>query len=105
MTTHTSIWGTFAIDPATGLPVTPEGHFWRVKKSFATKYIDVELRRKLAFGSRRVFGTVVLHADLDEAQLFDACIYLLLRVVPRAAKTLRTDLLGDYPPKTLKEPA
>lgn len=46
-------------------PNTPEGYFFRVKRTALGIYPFVELRKKLRYGSRKIQGMWQFHTEFD----------------------------------------
>jgi len=109
-------WGVTDFDAATGLPTVPGGYFWRVvaPKGYSD-YYDVCLCLKQV--RRGFFGHTftsligkqpVLRSKIGPDAIRNAACYALtnnhqiLSHFQRRAP-IRTDLIGDYPPKTLSE--
>lgn len=98
------------LDPNTGLPQLPPGMFWRVmRERIIDSPIRIELRRKTWYGSREVehvwSGTisesVVLHqAASCYTQWREECAK---RRVNKTHSRKLDDLIGDYPPKKLRD--
>lgn len=88
-------WGVFPIDDSTGMPVLPnQGTFWRVKRVSAGLYLQVELRKRLFVGSRRVSYSIGMRPTTRK-WILDGAAYCLVQLRKNA-------LLGDYPPKKLE---
>lgn len=102
-------WGTFDVDPTTGMPVLPEGQFWRVKRIFFGQFWEVQLRQRGMFWSYKVesrtFGN---EAPITRDNVLNGAGHCLKEVAERRAahesakgEPVGKDLLGDYPPKRL----
>lgn len=93
-------WGTFEMDDSTGMPVVPEGHFWRVKRVWPS-FWEVQLRKKRPgwFSEKVEYATFSTYRGITRTHILDGAGYCLTRT-----KRVKMDnsLLGDYPPKTLK---
>src|SRR5690606_37979043 len=101
-----TIWGTYDADPATGLPAMPEGQFWRVKHARDSSYVHLQLRERRRFGSRLLSWTTISKKHkLSEKAVREAAAYIVHCEPDRENKLTRHDLIGDYPPKTIKEEA
>lgn len=90
------------IDPKTGLPELPEGHFWRVKMG-SLSINHLELRKKAWYGSRKLHDRALFYYDRNKNVLDPA------GEIERAATSIMnefidpwTDYYGDYPPKKLE---
>lgn len=98
-------WGYFEMDDDTGLPATPEGMFFRVRRLRTQGYWHVELRRKTRYGSRVVEYTVEdwdsEYRPLSQETVLHDAAYVMWRLRDRAKHNHDLSLLGDYPPKTL----
>lgn len=90
------------IDDATGMPVVPEGFFWRVKRGGFYR-LNVQLRQKFLW---------VLSLEVDSCPTDDGsewgvsniAAYILHKWEERNNRVTGTGvrhLLGDYPPKKL----
>lgn len=103
MTTHTHrSWGTFELDDATGLPVLPAGQFWRVSKSAASPYVDVQRWKKRRWGSRPVGNHhPVQKNEATPEKILGAAEYILWKEAQGPDPDYRK-VLGDYPPKKLE---
>lgn len=90
------------VDPSTGLPLLPEGYFFRVAKyRFGESNLEVHLRKKTRFGSTMLYSrdTVGLTPELTLKQT-------ITQLAERIYRLYREDLeiealIGDYPPKRL----
>lgn len=91
------------IDPDTGMPVVPEGYFWRVKPGQMYAVI-VELRRKWFWGFTHCVEDT-LGDDLSEDGIRNLAAYVLNKWEQRAIQKREREeiraLFGDYPPKKL----
>lgn len=105
----------FEIDDATGLPKTPDNHYWDVQESDET-YLKVYLRKKETKQVKRLFvgltkvETIVTLGEtpIDKAQctpekLAEKCIWILhsiQRDLYRKSNEWRwKTYIGQYPPK------
>lgn len=98
------IWGTFELDDATGLPVLPEGEFWRVKKGVtASIHFRIEHRRKSRIGSRIVEWHPIEKKDATTKRLREAAAFTLWKEKKEKASPASDyrKVFGDYPPKKL----
>lgn len=99
-------WGTFTIDPATGLPQLEDGMFFRVKRRFlAGGYWKVSLRKRGAFWSyeleSRTWGP---ENAIDAPHILEGAAHALtLYWEAEEARKHQSNksLLGDYPPRRL----
>lgn len=97
-----SPWGYFEMDEATGLPLLPEGHYWRVGPSYpSSPHVRVGIMRKS--DKRRgkdieVCSGAASRSTFDKAALLDTAAHTMKY---RFGTTEATDLYGDYPPKKL----
>ena len=95
------------IDSSTGMPRIPANLFWRVTAPWwGSDYYGVQLRRKTWFGSWCICSQPVDREKISAAEVLDSAAYLLIHryEVLKYFGTLRrvqTNLLGDYPPKSL----
>lgn len=82
-------------------PELPPKYFFRVKRSHSHIYpLDVQLRRKRPIGSTIITN---LLASNDPKDVHDTMLLLIERIKKQEAnRHITTDLLGDYPPKTLE---
>lgn len=94
-------WGEFEIDDSTGLPVVPEGQFWRVKQpaSFSV-YSHVQLRRGTRFGSKLVAQSPIEASELTKKGILSSAAYIVR--YQASLKPIDKTLYGDYPPKKLE---
>ena len=92
-------YGEFEIDEATGLPVLPEGHFWRVTRPRDGSW-QVQLRKRTWYGSRCVARTYSQY-EMTASEVKTLAGYVLKFEFKRAT-VHEMHLIGDYPPKTLK---
>lgn len=94
-----------SIDPSTGMPEVPEGHFWRIKKHTA-EYMVVQLRKRVLFWSVVVEDWTVNKAKASAGEILTAANFALRHL---AQKRDTTDswkqYIGDYPPLTLQQEA
>lgn len=94
-------WGYFEMDEATGLPLLPEGHYWRVEPSHRTSpYVRVSIMRT---GNRRgkdveVCSGAEFRAKLNKTTLLDTAAHTLKY---KFGVSESTELYGDYPPKKI----
>ena len=96
-------------DAMTGLPELPPKHFWRVSRPNIIHHHEVQLRRKFLFVSLKVEYTQIAPAALSESRIREAAQYVLNKVTEQFGsawmtgrhRTMRPELLGDYPPKSL----
>lgn len=107
------------IDEATGLPVVRLGQFWRVSppRSKDDHYLRIELHqnnpaKKTWWGTTKdqpssVVGQSVANVDdvdFGPDSVLASALYILRGVETGETKDqLINDLVGDYPPKRLKE--
>ena len=94
------------IDAQTGLPVLPNGYFWRVSLASDSygffKFFEVELRKKWRLGSLLELKKTCGHnrfSDQVNRELIKGTaesVYVTWKVEDAALK-----LTGDYPPKRL----
>lgn len=96
-------WGHFVIDEATGLPLVPEKHFIRVRRSMPG-YWRLELRRKRPGWFSRVEESAV--SDIQQKpitrdRVLEGAAYVLWRYAKRTNGKSDLSLIGDYPPKAL----
>lgn len=89
---------TVEIDETTGLPVLPDGDFWRVVQ-FTRSGLQLQRRRQRLFGSRTV-GEGLIHLDHREFGTPEEQILKVARKIMLTADG--SGLLGDYPPKRLQ---
>lgn len=98
-------WGSVEIDAETGMPVLPEGYFWRVRADRdSSGYIDVQIRRKFWIFSRAVVSTCSSKKNVKSGETILADAAYLVRnkfKTPTEPKPWE-HFLGDYPPKKLK---
>lgn len=88
---------TVEIDETTGLPVLPDGEFWRVRK-YTKDSLQVQRRRRRWLGSKLVDYELALtspdYSGSVEGRIAEAAREVLSRPNVR-------HLIGDYPPKRL----
>jgi len=99
-------WGTFIIDPATGLPQLEDGMFFRVKRVFLSGgHWKVSLRRRGAFWSHELQSRTWGPEDaIDAPHILDGAAFALTHYweAEEARKVESNEsLLGNYPPKRL----
>ena len=92
-------WGEFEMDEATGLPALPEGHFWRVTRPQGG-YWQIQLRKHIRYGSRRVAETES-RFEMTASNVKELAGYVLKYKFEKEPAH-ENHLVGDYPPKTLK---
>ena len=92
-------YGEFEMDEATGLPALPEGYFWRVTRP-SRGFWDVQLRKRTRHGSRCEAGTASQH-EMTASKVKELAGYVL-KYKFKKESTHEMHLVGDYPPKTLK---
>ena len=92
-------YGEFEMDEATGLPALPEGHFWRVTRPSRGVW-DVQLRKRTWYGSRCV-AAVGYDDRLTAGKVKELAGYVLKYKLEKEP-VHEMHLVGDYPPKTLK---
>lgn len=82
-------------------PELPPKYFFRVKRSHSHIHpLDVQLRRKRPIGSTFIISML---ASNDPKDVHDSIELITERIKKQEAnRHLTTDLLGDYPPKTLE---
>lgn len=106
---YISPYGEFEMDEATGLPALPEGHFWRVTRPQGG-YWQVQLRKRTWYGSRCVAGTAsgprcvagtASGYEMTASNVKEQAGYVLKYEFEKEPVHERY-LVGDYPPKTLK---
>lgn len=104
MSKRIDIWpyGAHELDDATGLPVVPEGMFWRIRKTI-NPFAHVELRRKLAIGSTLVERAVCYRFELTgPREILSTCAFVLNQVHKnRRLEKAAFKPWGDYPPRKL----
>lgn len=94
-------WGYFEMDDATGLPLLPEGHYWRVGPNYPTSpHVRVSIMRR---GKRwgkdvEVCWGAGFRAKFNKSKLLDTAAHLLKY---EFGTSDAIDLYGDYPPKKL----
>lgn len=92
------------IDEATGLPVLPAGHFWRVTQfegDYQTyNYLGLHRREPRWYNQNR---TVRIHSSeigsLSQSGIRQAALDMLTVLDYKASQE---KFLGDYPPKSLE---
>lgn len=92
-------YGEFEMDEATGLPTLPEGYFWRVTRP-SRGYWQVQLRKCTWYGSRCVAWTESQH-EMTASKVKELAGYVLEYKFEKEP-VHEMHLVGDYPPKTLK---
>lgn len=94
-------WGYFEMDEATGLPLLPEGHYWRVGPNFeGSPHVRVSIRRKGKRWGKDIevcFGASS-RSRFNKAELLDTAAHTLKY---KFGVSESTELYGDYPPKKL----
>lgn len=104
MTTNevVEIWpyGNYALDASTGLPVLPEGHFWRIRRSLHP-YAYIEVREKRRFGSRKITEIIAMQDELENRSVvLRKCAQALTQHRERIERARpKFTGYGDYPPK------
>lgn len=94
-------WGYVEMDEATGLPLLPEGHYWRVGPTYSTSpYVRVSIVRT---GNRRGKDVEVCvgaapRANFNKTTLLDTAAHTLKY---KFEVSESTELYGDYPPKKI----
>jgi hypothetical protein len=82
-------------------PELPPKYFFRVKESRSRIYpLDVQLRRKRLIGSTFITSLLASNDPKDVHDTIDSLTKLIKK--QEANRHITTDLLGDYPPKTLE---
>lgn len=95
-------------NPATGLPVLPDGYFWRVTGPNIIKNFEIQIRLKRRIGSKRIADWHIYPEEFTPAGIREAarCVVTLDREWRRHRATVPENvdksLLGDYPPKLLR---
>lgn len=97
----------YVLDPETGLPLLPDGYFWRVRSAHFRGHAYVELRssylkRHWLFWKKRL--STKIHEEMILTPISRPRILKEAReCVEAVQKHLVSDysLLGDYPPKSL----
>ena len=92
-------YGEFEMDEATGLPAVPEGYFWRVTEPQGGGW-SVQLRKRTWYGSRCAAGTVT-RCEMTASKVKELAGYVLKYKFEKEP-VHEMHLVGDYPPKTLK---
>ena len=92
-------WGEFEMDEATGLPTLLEGHFWRVTWPQG-RFWQVQLRKRTWYGSRCVAWTAS-RSEMTASKVKELAGYVLTYKFEKEP-VHEMHLVGDYPPKTLK---
>jgi len=96
---YISPYGEFEMDEATGLPVLPEGYFWRVTWP-RDGFWQVQLRKRTWYGSRCVAWTCGRY-EMTAGKVKELAGYVLKYKFEKEP-VHEMHLVGDYPPKTLK---
>lgn len=102
------------IDPNTGLPQLPEQLFWRVTYSRTMRWYELQLRKKLTIGSRKLGWWAMWPYEFKQSQILFWAKYAMGQTVVQD-KIIRATgakisydidqlLLGDYPPNKLNTP-
>lgn len=122
---HEARWGEDSpwrvIDEETGLPKIDETRFWRVgQRKGVDHYLWVELHQRNPSKTRKtwlgklveveqptsVLGSSVVEVDdsISERSILESALYVLRNIEENLSRedTVRK-LIGDYPPKSLKE--
>lgn len=91
------------LDPATNMPVVPEGYFWRVDgvNRFGFAYVELRDHRGELIGSQPLYPE-----ELTDKKVFEAAERMLRynrNVLVHFGKVgaPNLSLVGDYPPKKL----
>lgn len=102
------------IDPNSGLPELPEGLFWSVRYSSTMRWYELQLRKKMAIGSRKLGYWAMWASEFNEKRILEWSKYAMRQpettdhlkraqgLDPKRPREHR--LLGDYPPKKLNTP-
>lgn len=110
------------IDEGTGLPVVGEGQFWRVSPPAKNSdFMKVELRQRRPPQKKKTWWGKLMLVDYDSTvvgssvvnvasrdftvdSVLESALYILRNVDEDVSKdALLQKLVGDYPPKSLKE--
>jgi hypothetical protein len=93
------------IDPASGLPELPKGHYWHVREAYTAGWHRVEIRKGWVYPFSSVIEYKLLSASLTEDTLLDMSIQVYREF--QSARVAVADpgkaLRGSYPPKTIKK--
>ena len=99
------------IDPNTGLPQLPEKLFWRVTYRRSMKWYELQLRKKLTIGSRKLDWWAMRPHKFNQAEILEWALFAMRRtevqdkIIRATGAKVSYDidqrLLGDYPPKAL----
>jgi hypothetical protein len=82
-------------------PELPPKYFFRVERSPSRIYpLDVQLRRKRLIGSTFITSMLASNDPKDVHDTFGLITERIKKL--EANRHITTDLLGDYPPKTLE---
>ena len=94
---------THDIDEVTGLPVVPEGYFWRVRRG-ALEITWLELQKKTWYGGKTV-DKRVCHYYSSERAVLDPREEILSNAlsIMQEFNDPWIGFYGDYPPKSIKE--
>ena len=90
-----------SIDTYTGLPVVPDGHFWRIKKGVGN-CLRVQLRKRIWFGSSVVEWGVVSFSKASPEELSWTANWVLKELARKRSRGWKK-YIGDYPPKKLEQ--
>lgn len=122
--THEARWGDAAwrvIDEETGLPKVDETRFWRVvQQKGEDHYVWVELHQRNPSRKKKtwrgklveveqptsVLGSSVVEVDdsISERSILKSALYVLRNIEENLSREdVVRKLVGDYPPKSLKE--
>lgn len=99
------------LSPETGLPELPEKIFWRVTYSRSMKWYELQLRKKLPIGSKKLGWWAMRPHEFNQDEILDWAQHAMRRTevqdkILRASGAtviyeIDRQLLGDYPPKKL----
>lgn len=90
------------IDQNTGLPGLPDGFFWRITRGAGSEYVELQIRRRRWFGSKKCADWPIQKSRVSVRTILEAAQYALDRFDKSGKRHKR--FVGDYPPKKLVVP-
>lgn len=86
------------IDKETGMPVLPEGYFWRVTRGRGSQYVYLQMRKRRWLGSKAVDESIIRKHEVTAELVVTRARRILLDFNPDSDYK---QFVGDYPPNKL----
>lgn len=95
---------THDLDAKTGLPVLPEGYFWRVRRG-ALEVSHLELRKRVGWFSKTIASRVCNYYYTGGVDVIEPEVEILFRAesIMKEFHDPWIPFYGDYPPNTISK--